>query len=39
MSINRGMCKEDVVHAYSGIKRNETAICQDVDGPEDCHTD
>ena len=24
---------------YSAIKRNETVICSEVDGPRDCHTE
>ena len=44
MSINRGMCKDDVVHVDNGIllsheKEWNCAICQDMDGPRDCHTD
>ena len=44
MSINRRMDKEDVAHIYSGIllshkKERNCAICRDVDGPRDCHTE
>ena len=44
MSINRGMDKEDVAHIYNGIllshkKEWNSAICRDVDGPRDCHTE
>ena len=44
MSINRGMDKEDVVHIYNGIllshkKEQNSAICRDLDGPRDCHTE
>ena len=44
MSINRGTDKEDVVHIYNGIllshkKEPNCAICRDVDGPRDCHTE
>ena len=44
MSINRGMNKEDMVHKYNGIllshkKEWNSAICRDVDGPRDCHTE
>ena len=45
MSIDRGMGKEDVVHIYttayySAIKQNEiNAICSNVDGPRECHTE
>ena len=44
MSINRGMDKEDVVHIYNGIvlshkKERNCAICRDVDGPGDSHTE
>ena len=43
MSINRGMGKEDVVHIYNGIlaikKEWDNAICNDMDGPKDFHTE
>ena len=44
MSINRGMDKEDVVHIYNGIllsheKEGTNAICSNMDGPGDCHTE
>ena len=45
MSINRGMNKEDVVHIYtmeyySAIKKEQNnAICSNMDGPRDCHTE
>ena len=45
MSIDRGMDKEDVVHIYTmeyypAIKKERnSAICRDVDGPRDCHTE
>ena len=45
MSIDRGMHKEDVVHIYTmayytAIKKNEiNAICSNMDGPRDCHTE
>ena len=43
MSINRGMDKDDVVHIYDGIllsqkEERNCAICGDVGGPRDCHT-
>ena len=44
MSINKGMDK-DVVHIYtteyySAIKKEQNnAICSDIDGPRDCHTE
>ena len=39
-----GMDKEDVVHIYSGIllshnKEQNNAICSDMDGPRDFHTE
>ncbi|CAI9162879.1 unnamed protein product [Rangifer tarandus platyrhynchus] len=42
MSVNRGMDKE-VVHIHNGILLNpkeerNCAICRDMDGPRDCHT-
>ena len=44
MSINRAMDKEDVVHIYNGIllsyeKEWNNAICSDMDGPRDCHSE
>ena len=44
MSINGGTDKEDVVHIYTGIlfshkKKQNHAICRDVDGPRDCYTE
>ena len=44
MSIYRGMDKEDVVHRDNGIllshkKEQNCAICRDVDGPRDYHTE
>ena len=41
--MDRGMDK-DVVHIYNGIllshkKEQNSAICRDVDGPRDCHTE
>ena len=44
MSINGGMDKEDVAHIYNGIllsheKEWNNAICSDMDGPKDCHTE
>ena len=44
LSINRGMDKEDVVHIYNGIllshkKEQNNAICSNMDGPRDCHTE
>ena len=44
MAIDRGMNKEDVVHTYNGIllshkEEQKNAICRDVDGPRDCHTE
>ena len=44
MSINRGMDKEDVVHIYNGIllshkKEQSNAICSNLDGPRDRHTE
>ena len=43
-SIKRGMGKEDVVHIYNGIllshkKEWNCAICRDMDGLRDCHTE
>ena len=45
MSINKGMDKEDAVHIYNGILLNHkkkkiiNAICSNMDGPRDCHTE
>ena len=44
MPINRWMDKEDVIHIYNGIllshkKERNWAICWDVDGSRDCHTE
>ena len=44
MSTDRGMDKEDVVQIYSGIllshkKEWNNAICSDMDGCRDCHTE
>ena len=41
MSINRGMYKEEVVHIYNGIldRKQNNAICSDMDRPGDCHTE
>ena len=44
MSVNGRMDKEDVVHMYNGIllshkKERNNAICSDMDGPKDCHTE
>ena len=44
MSINRGLDEEDVVHIYDGIllsnkKEQNNAICSNMDGPRDCHTE
>ena len=38
------MDKEDVVHIYNGIllslkKEQNNAICSNMDGPRDCHTE
>ena len=43
MSVNIGM-DEDVVHIFNGIllshkKEQNCAICRDMDGPRDCHTE
>ena len=42
--INRGMDKEDMLRMYNGILLSHkeewnSAICRDVDGPRDCHTE
>ena len=44
MVINRGMDKDDVGHIYNGIlfshkKEQDNAICSNVDGPRDGHTE
>ena len=44
MSIDRGIDREDVIHIYSRIllshqKEQNNAICSDMDGPRDCHTE
>ena len=44
MSTDRRMDKEDVVHIYNGIllsHKNEqnNAICSNMDGSRDCHTE
>ena len=44
MSVNRGVDKEDMVHIYNGIllshkKEWNNAICSNMDGPRDCHTE
>ena len=44
ISINRGMDKEDVVHVCNGIlfshkREQNNAICSNMDGPRDCHTE
>ena len=44
MSIKQRIDKEDVVHIYNGIlhshkKEQNNAICSDVDGPRDDHTE
>ena len=44
MSISRGMDEEDVVQIHNGIllshkKEQNNAICSNVDGPRDCHTE
>ena len=37
------MDKEDMVHTYNGIllshKKEHNAICSNIDGPRDCHTE
>ena len=35
MPTDRGMGKENVVYLYRAIKRNEIAICSNMDGPRD----
>ena len=44
MSTDRGMNKEDVVHIYNGVllshkKEWNNAICNNMNGPKDCHTE
>ena len=44
MSIDRGLDKEDVVNIYNGMystikKRWSNAICSNMDGPRDYHTE
>ena len=44
MFIHRRMGKEDVVHIYNGIllshwKEWNNAICSNMDGPRECHTE
>ena len=44
MSINKGADKEDVVPLYNGLllsheKEQNCAICRDMIGHRDCHTD
>ena len=44
ISINRGMDKDNVVHSNNRIllshkKEQNCAICRDVDGARDCHTE
>ena len=44
VSIDRGMDKGDVAHTHSGIllghrKERNHAICSNVDGPRECHTE
>ena len=43
MSINRGMDKERVVHIHNGIllclEKEDNAICSNMDGPRDSHTE
>ena len=39
-----GMDKEGVVHIYNGVlfshkKERNNAICSNMDGPRDCHTE
>ena len=41
---HEGMDKEDVVHIYNGLllsykKELNNAICSEMDGPRDCHTE
>ena len=44
MSINGGMDKEDVVHIYNALlpshkRESNNAICSNMDGPRDFHTE
>ena len=44
MSIDRWMAKEDMAYIYNGIllshkKEQNNAICSNIDGPRDCHTE
>ena len=44
MPIDRKVNKEDVVHTHNGIllshkKEWNNAICSNMDGPKDCHTE
>ena len=44
MLINRGMNKDDVVHVCNGVlfgheKEQDKAICSNMDGPRDGHTE
>ena len=43
MSVNTQMHKEDVVNIYTGIllshKKRNNAICSNMNGPKDCHTE
>ena len=44
MSIDREMDKEDVLHIYNGLllsnlKGRNNAICSNMDGPKECHTE
>ena len=44
MSIDGGMDKQDVVHIYHGIllsykKEQNNAICSNMNGPRDCHSE
>ena len=42
--INKGIDKEDVIHIHNGIllnhkKEKNHAICSNMDGPRECHTE
>ena len=44
MFIDRGMDREDVVHIYYGVlasdkKERNNAICSNMGGPRNCHTE
>ena len=44
MSNDKGMDKEDVAQMYNGMllshkKEKMCAICRDMNGPRDCHTE